>query len=207
MESNVIGLFPTGFVEFKLDISDHDMLEMIDAVEWTNHKQGFEEFPMYQISKQNLQDQPAFSSLSKQIIDCGIEYCNKIGYKPENLYITSMWMNKFSNSQSIGPHTHTNSLLSGVYYLNSTPDQGGTEFYNPISKMRNTISVTRDGNSPFLTDRISSKAEPNKLIMWPSYIEHRSEKNITSKARYTLSFNLLPTKLGNQEHFNYAEIK
>ena len=88
MESNVIGLFPTGFVEFKLDISDHAMLEMIDAVEWTNHKQGFEEFPMYQISKQNLQDELAFSSLSKQIIDCGIEYCNKIGYKPENLYIT-----------------------------------------------------------------------------------------------------------------------
>ena len=180
---------------------------MIDAVEWTNHKQGFEEFPMYQISKQNLQEDTAFESFTKTVIDCGLEYCNKIGYQPENLYITSMWMNKFSNSQSIGPHTHTNSLLSGVYYLNSTPDQGGTEFYNPISKMRNTISVTRDGNSPFLTDRISSKAEPNKLILWPSYIEHRSEKNITPKPRYTLSFNMLPTKLGNQEHFNYAEIK
>ena len=207
MESNTIGLFPTGFVEFKLDITDQDIHNMIDAVEWTNHKQGFEEFPMYQISKQNLQEEVAFESFTKTVINCGLEYCNKIGYQPENLYITSMWMNKFSNSQSIGPHTHTNSLLSGVYYLNSTPEQGGTEFYNPISKMRNTISVTRDGNSPILTDRISSKAEPNKLILWPSYIEHRSEKNITPKPRYTLSFNMLPTKLGNQEHFNYAEIK
>jgi len=207
MESKTIGLFPTGFVEFKLDISDQEIQDLINAVDWNNHKQGFEEFPMYQISKQNLQDDVKFANLSEKVIACGIDYCNKIGYKPENLYITSMWMNKFSNSQSIGPHTHTNSLLSGVYYLNSTPDQGGTEFYNPISKMRNTISVTRDGNSPFLTDRISSKAEPNKMIIWPSYIEHRSEKNITPKPRYTLSFNMLPTKLGNQEHFNYAEIK
>ena len=207
MESNVIGLFPTGFVEFKLNCTDQEIQDMIDSVEWTNHKQGFEEFPMYQISRQDLQNQTEFKSLADKIIECGLDYCKKIGYNPDNLYITSMWMNRFGNSQSIGPHTHTNSLLSGVYYLNSTPDQGGTEFYNPISKMRNTISVTRDGNSPFLTDRISSSAGPNKMVIWPSYVEHRSEKNITNKPRYTLSFNLLPTRLGNQEHFNYAEIK
>lgn len=207
MESNVIGLFPTGFVEFKLKFTDHDIQTMIDSVEWTNHKQGYEEFPMYQISSQNLQEKQEFKPLVDTIVQCGFEYCKKIGYQPEDLYITSMWMNKFGNTQSIGPHTHTNSLISGVYYLNSKPEQGGTEFYNPISKMRNTISVTRNGNSPFLTDRLSSSAEPNKMIMWPSYIEHRSEKNITGDFRYTLSFNLLPTKLGNQEHFNYAEIK
>lgn len=207
MQSKIIGLFPTGFVEFKLDYTDQQIQDMIDSVEWINHKQGYEEFPMYQISAQNLQEKNSFKQLTQKIIDCGFEYCKKVGYSPEDLYVTSMWMNKFSNTQSIGPHTHTNSLLSGVYYLNSTPDQGGTEFYNPISNMRNTISVTRDGNSPFLTDRVSSNAEPNKLIMWPSYIEHKSQKNITNNFRYTLSFNLLPTKLGNQEHFNYAEIK
>jgi uncharacterized protein (TIGR02466 family) len=207
MESKIIGLFPTGFVEYKLQFTDQEIQNMIDSVQWMNHKQGYEEFPIYQISKQDLQNQESFKKLADTVIKCGLNYCEKIGYKPENLYITSMWMNKFSNSQSIGPHTHTNSLLSGVYYLNSNPEQGGTEFYNPISKMRNSISVTRDGNSPFLTDRVASSAEPNKMVIWPSYVEHRSEKNITNKIRYTLSFNLLPTKLGNQEHFNYAEIK
>lgn len=207
MEYNTLGFFPTGFVEFKLDVSDQDIYDMIDAVEWTNHKQGYEEYPMYQVSKQNLQELTPFKSFTEKVIECGHIYCKSIGYQPNDLYVTSMWINKFANTQAIGPHTHTNSLISGVYYMNSTPEQGGTEFYNPVSKMRNTISVTRDGNSPFLTDKVVSKAEPNKMIMWPSYIEHRSEKNITNRVRYTMSFNLLASKLGNQEHFNWAEIK
>lgn len=207
MEYNTLGFFPTGFVEFKLDFTDQEINEMIDAVEWTNHKQGFEEYPMYQVSKQNLQEQQPYKNICDKIIECGYTYCKAVGYSPNDLYITSMWINKFDNTQLIGPHTHTNSLISGVYYMNTMPEQGGTEFYNPISKMRNTISVTRDGHSPFLTDKISSKAEPNKMIMWPSYIEHKSEKNITNRVRYTMSFNLLPSSLGNQEHFNWAELK
>ena len=206
MESRIIGLFPTAFGEYKLPLADADIYHLIHCVEWHNHHQGYTELPMYQITKQNLQDDANFKPLCDLILQCAFEYCNKIGYKPHDLYFTSMWMNKFDSGQAIGPHTHTNSLLSGVYYLNSTPEQGGTEFYNPVSKMRNTISVSRD-DTPFLTDKVSSKPEPNKLVMWPSYIEHRSEKNSSGKSRYTLSFNLLPTKLGNQEHFNWAELR
>jgi len=207
MEYNTLGFFPTGFVEFQLDFTDQEIHEMIDAVEWVNHKQGYEEFPMYQISKQNLHTQVEFKKFADKVIECGYIFCNSLGYQPEELKITSMWMNKFENVQSIGPHMHTNSFISGVYYLNTTPEQGGTEFYNPVSKMRNMISIKRDGHSPFLTDKIVSKAQANKMVMWPSYVEHRSEKNITKRTRYTMSFNIIPTTLGNQEHFNWAEIK
>jgi len=203
---NITGLFPTAFGEFKLDFSDAEIHDMIHRVEWMNHHQGFSEFPMYEITKQNLQDDKLFEKLCDAILSCAKTYCSQVGYKPYDLYITSMWMNKFDTSQTIGPHTHTNSLLSGVFYLNTTPDQGGTEFFNPVSKMRNSISVTRD-DTIFLTEKVASKAEPNKLILWPSYVEHRSEKNSTGKSRYTLSFNLLPSRLGNQEHFNWAELR
>ena len=199
-------MFPTAFGEFKLPFTDADNHNMIDSIEWLNHHQGYNELPMYQISKQNLQEDDAFEKISNLVIECAKIYCNNVGYKPHDLYITSMWMNKFDIGQTIGPHTHTNSLLSGVYYMNSLPEQGGTDFFNPVSKMRNTISVSRD-DTMFLADKVTSKAEPNKLILWPSYIEHRSEKNSTNKSRYTLSFNLLPTKLGNQEHFNWAELR
>jgi len=206
MECNFVGMFPTAFGEFKLSLTDAEIHNLINSVEWQNHHQGYNELPMYQITKQNLQQDNNFKNLSNTIIECAKNYCSNVGYKPYDLHITSMWMNKFDSGQTIGPHTHTNSLLSGVYYLNSIPEQGGTDFFNPVSKMRNSISVERD-DTVFLTDKITSKAEPNKLIIWPSYVEHRSEKNATGKSRYTLSFNLLPTQLGNQEHFNWAELR
>ena len=203
---NIIGMFPTAFGEFNLQLTDAEIHQLITSVDWQNHFQGYNELPMYQITKQNLQEDPAFKELSNTILECAKTYCNNVGYKPYDLCITSMWMNKFDTGQTIGPHTHTNSLLSGVYYMNSTPEQGGTDFFNPVSKMRNTISVSRD-ESVFLTDKVTSKASPNKLVIWPSYVEHRSEKNSTNKSRYTLSFNILPSKLGNQEHFNWAELR
>lgn len=199
-------MFPTAFGEFNLPLTDADIHQLISCVDWQNHHQGYSELPMYQITKQNLHEDSNFTQLSNVILQCANIYCNNVGYKPHDLYITSMWMNKFESGQTIGPHTHTNSLLSGVYYMNSLPEQGGTDFFNPVSKMRNTISVSRD-DSMFLTDKVTSKAQPNKLVLWPSYIEHRSEKNSTSKPRYTLSFNILPSKLGNQEHFNWAELR
>jgi uncharacterized protein (TIGR02466 family) len=206
MDCNIIGMFPTAFGEFRLKLTDAELYNLINNVEWYNHYQGYTELPMYEITKQNLQEDKNFNNLSNIILECAKEFCKNVGYKPHDLYITSMWMNKFDQGQTIGPHTHTNSLLSGVYYLNSVPEQGGTDFFNPVSKMRNTISVSRD-ESVFLTDKVTSKAEPNKLIIWPSYVEHRSEKNSTNKSRYTLSFNILPSKLGNQEHFNWAELR
>lgn len=206
MESRIIGMFPTAFGEFKLDFTDGEIYNLIHSVEWQNHFQGYSELPMYQITKQNLHEDINFKLLSDKVLECARAFCNQVGYKPHDLYITSMWMNKFETGQTIGPHTHTNSLLSGVYYMNSIPEQGGTDFFNPVSKMRNTISVSRD-ESMFLTDRVTSSAEPNKMVLWPSYVEHRSQKNSTNKPRYTLSFNILPTRLGNQEHFNWAELR
>ena len=203
---NIAALFPTAFGEFRLSLTDADIHTLIESVEWQNHHQGYNELPMYQITKQNLQDHIAFEEMCNLILQCAKTYCQDVGYKPHDLYITSMWMNKFSTGQTIGPHTHTNSLLSGVYYMNSLPEQGGTDFFNPVSKMRNSISVSRD-DTMFLTDKVTSRAEPNKLVLWPSYIEHRSEKNSTNKPRYTLSFNILSSKLGNQEHFNWAELR
>jgi len=203
-EFKIHNLWPTPVYENNFSF-DEDGIKYIKNVTYERMAtdNGFISIDRYLINDTRL------SELKKEI-DLHVEnYTKKFLDVKDNadFYMLNSWATRHDPGDWCQPHYHGSSLISGVYYLNSMPEQGGTEFYNPVSKMRNTISVTRDGHSPFLTDKIVSKAEPNKMIMWPSYIEHRSEKNITKKERYTMSFNLLSTTLGNQEHFNWAELK
>ena len=53
------------------------------------------------------------------------------GYEKQKIEITQMWANQQNDGSHHPPHTHGNSILSGIYYIKATDNSSGTQFFDP----------------------------------------------------------------------------
>lgn len=94
--------------------------------------------------------------------------------------INSMWANVNHQYCSNGAHVHQGTL-SGVFYLRVPKNSGKLVFVNP--------SVRSDAH-PIRADNYSVQPELYALILFPSWLEHYVEQNLSSQERISISFNI-----------------
>lgn len=118
----------------------------------------------------------------------------KIYYK-ENISfpIVDCWANKYTASQSLALHTHSNGFISGVYYLNSL-QTCSTCFTmpNPWSHEDPYKTLTIYKNE----DKIIYEVFPTEgtLLLFPSQLKHYININKDmKKVKYSISFNAFPS--------------
>lgn len=98
-----------------------------------------------------------------------------------------------------GIHFHTNSLFSGVVYIDVDSDSGGLELCkgSPASYYSVTYKIPfKNINYLSAQDWIIPPAV-GKIVIFPSYLLHSVLKNNTSKNRYSFAFNILPDNYRN----------
>ena len=64
-------------------------------------------------------ENPVYDSLCDKVIELCEKYMTDSSYLYEKLEITNMWSNIIGLGQYHAPHTHSNNILSGVYYPQS----------------------------------------------------------------------------------------
>ena len=163
--------FPTSIHEVKLNI---DYLDKKQMLLYVKHK--------------GKDDDLHCMSFFRPLADKVLEYSKKIlkdgGYEFDKIEITNMWGNLLSEGQSHAPHTHSNNILSGVYYLQSgSPIQ----FFDPrpaatILKPRNTPNWDNSGMIQF--DSVEDIA-----LFFPSWLMHWVPS--TSKERASIAWNII----------------
>ena len=86
-------------------------------------------------------------------------------------------------------HHHSNSDLSAAYYVSAHENCGDIVFYDPrpapvhnhpLSKKPNKLNATVN----------SIKPEAGMLVLFPSYLEHSVNPNLSDKKRIVISFNI-----------------
>ena len=131
-------LWPTNIYCFNTDVSilqHHDKMETDLKVDlkqnYTEIESGKEVgFNLYQ-GRDNLQNLESFKPFTEFVKNiCGGIF-NQEGYEKQEIEVTQMWANLQVDGGVHPPHTHANSLLSGVYYLRATDDTAGTQFFDP----------------------------------------------------------------------------
>lgn len=80
-------------------------------------------------------------------------------------------------------HTHKEDDFSGVYYLQAT-DCGDLRFPNPANILGDCGKT-----SPFMRD-FSFAPKDGDLIIWPSWLAHEVEPNLSNRERINLAFNI-----------------
>ena len=96
--------------------------------------------------------------------------------------ISQSWINVCPKGKAQVRHTHAGHQVSGVYYHRTTPEMGGNLFYNPNPYSKMCMFGTEEG--------IYFEPTPQSVILFPSWLEHATEKNNTDLNRYSIAFNV-----------------
>jgi len=139
----------------------------------------------------NLKDDVVFKPLTNEIFKNlnGLSDLFLIR-KDKKLVISAMWANINPSGGSNIPHTHPNSILSGVFYLKCNDKSGNICFTHPAMNHNyhfDTFSVSNYNN----INAGSRQIKPNvgKMLIFPSYQYHYVQTNLSNEDRVTLAFN------------------
>ena len=137
----------------------------------------------------NLGREPEFKELYDWFAECLEEIRVKQKYDCEKIEITNSWFNVALGGYQMfqNYHKHSMSMFSGVYYLS---EGAATSFEDPeVHRSEAELEVLRFDYQPWY----HSDAKPGKLVIFPSWLYHRTDPHFGSNDRYVISFNSFPT--------------
>jgi len=104
------------------------------------------------------------------------------------LYITQSWLNYTKAGEWHHKHTHSNSLMSGVFYVAAEEDLDKIVFIDDRYK---TIKIPGKAYNHFNAETWDFTVRTGMLILFPSHMQHMVEmKTSTHKnTRISLAFN------------------
>ena len=86
-------------------------------------------------------------------------------------------------------HHHSNSDLSAAYYVSAHENCGDIVFYDPRPATVYKHPIPKSPNNLNATVN-SIKPEAGMLVLFPSYLEHSVNPNMSDKKRIVISFNI-----------------
>lgn len=108
-------------------------------------------------------------------------------------YFLNSWIVKHYPKDWAQAHYHSNSLLSGVYYLKTEKNSGDINFKKKYNEQKIfPTSITPDYSEYNYTNSENFKfsAKNGNLIIFPSTLMHEVTKNESNNIRYSLAFNV-----------------
>jgi uncharacterized protein (TIGR02466 family) len=153
-------------------------------------------FDPYLNINSSLLDYPGFETFNSWIKRCSIDYINNtLGYDCDNVVITQCWINDCSKGGSQPPHNHTNSLISGTYYVNFIPAMHAPLiFIKPKIECKPYLELERNNTACSNDSYASVQQYEGNLLLWESHNIHAYKTNNTDN-RISISFNVIPETL------------
>jgi len=120
-----------------------------------------------------------------------------------DFYITQSWLNVVEPGGSIKSHYHSNSIISGAYYV-STEEGDNIAFYDRNNKAKEVIKFESKESNVWNSGTCVFPVNNNKLLLFPSWLDHAVEPNEKATTdRISISFNTFARGIfGEEKTFN-----
>tara|TARA_R110000803_G_scaffold32978_1_gene72324 strand:- start:244 stop:858 length:615 start_codon:yes stop_codon:yes gene_type:complete len=197
---NVAQVFPRliGIVNFQQNMDDIN--NQLEQVKSSNKDFGTRSEDSYVL------DQLPFLNFKQQLVEHANAYFeNVLCYKPSDLRMTQSWVNVKSPGEHHWPHKHPNSVISGTYYWQ---DDIVPLVFTDDKESNFHIEHDQDKLQEFDMAQkiINCYVQKNTLVLFESNLMHGVGPNNGNENRYSLAFNMFPTKLGNKEALSELNI-
>ena len=126
------------------------------------------------------------SKLVQDITNCMNQYCRDILGEEPSLRHTQSWINVNPPGSSHHKHFHSNSILSGVLYL-QVDDQTGKFLVH--REDNNRISNEIKNYNQYNYKYLFFEPKQFELYIFPSSLSHSVDENKSTENRISLSFN------------------
>tara|TARA_A100000164_G_scaffold366255_1_gene386843 strand:- start:261 stop:866 length:606 start_codon:yes stop_codon:yes gene_type:complete len=103
--------------------------------------------------------------------------------------INNMWAIINTGGSSNAQHQHGNSNISGAYYVRAPKNSGDIVFYDPRPA---PVYFHPNAKSPNLLNAQVNSVSPKEgvLVLFPSYLDHSVNENLSNEERIVISFNI-----------------
>lgn len=173
-------LFNLNIAKFTCDdtLTD-DVLRQVEKLEWRANKSNL-------VSQNDL-------FFHRELFDwfdlCLSQVHKEIGLPHDvKLPITSCWANKSNKLNAHHGHNHSNSIVSGIFYLSS--HTSGATIFNYTNIWVDSISHLKFKQAlPLMTNTAKVLPEKSTLLIFPSNIWHSVAGLSSNETRYSISFN------------------
>ena len=196
-DKKIYKLFPTPIFECKLNNFEQLNLELEKYIydlkkndekglKLSNRSGGWHS-PYFDIGKNEIVKK-FLNALSPHLL----EIINKdYGWKctPDQIRFEGMWsvINK-KNSYNIR-HFHPNCHLSAAYYVKAKENCGKIKFFEPLDqKLMKTPSKNK--TTELSAEVVNFTPNEGDLLIFPSYLHHSVEENLSGEDRIVISFNV-----------------
>ena len=145
-----------------------------------------------------------YDTLTDKILEYSKNVFDKLELKYDSFKITDMWSNVLKPGETHRPHTHSNNMLSGVYYVDAV-ETSGIIFTDPRPQAG---VIQPDVNKQILDNAsiVKYDSATNRMILFPSWLQHYVPVNETNKNRISVAFNIMFKGLvGSSTEYKSAE--
>jgi len=132
--------------------------------------------------------------LKEEIIIVSNSYVHEIGYNIERYNGFESWLNVFEKNSSEMLHNHYGSTVSGCYYVNDNEKFGTFEVPDPIDERSYWDKLhkqyKRRDFSLYSINSVSFGPRRGMILLFPSWLKHKVNRNDSVKERISIAFNL-----------------
>jgi len=185
MEATINGIFPTPVYISKLnrEISKQE-LDLINK----SQKDFYKNEGNTTSNNNYILEEKPFKNLKKDLMLRVQDYFDKVlSTKNVEPYITQSWLNYTETNQYHHKHSHPNSLVSGVFYINCDDKFDKIKFFNEEYK---TIKLEVKDWNLYNSESWWFSVKTGDIILFPSSLTHMVETKEGTNTRISLAFNI-----------------
>ena len=161
-----------------LETYAYDRKQLDEGVQISNYL-GWQSGPIRQ------DDNEAFdvlvAAITEQVNGCAVQ-----ADIPE-LAIQNIWLNVNGPGSYNHLHNHAGSILSGVYYVKATPEQGNIFFERGDNAEYFLPAMEKPDY--FTSTATTYKSMTDAIYIFPGWLKHSVQPNLTQDDRISISFN------------------
>ena len=186
IKSTINNIFPTPIYTTKLDRELTSLeLKFVDKIKKESYYNGQN---ITSNSNYVLNEKP-FLNLKKELYLRVKDYFEKVISSTDLVipFITQSWLNYTEKDQYHPKHSHSNSFVSGVFYINCHKELDKITFFNDDYK---TIKPEIKTWNLYNSESWWFPVKTNDIIMFPSSLNHMVETKQGDNTRISLAFNV-----------------
>tara|TARA_B100001109_G_scaffold244910_1_gene232053 strand:+ start:86 stop:700 length:615 start_codon:yes stop_codon:yes gene_type:complete len=182
-------LFPTLIYFEDNSLNNNDFKNIKDDILTEYKKEPRENWQ----SLPNLHNNSLYLPLVNKVKQMSVHVFNDQNLVVNDFVITSMWSNILKKGEYHKPHTHSNNYLSGVFYtLSDTDDNNRSDIMFQDPRLQADIFTPDTSMNTRENSRVwYVPALENRIIIFPSWLQHHVPVNKSDKVRSSIAFNVM----------------
>ena len=205
MIGKITQIFPTPVGKYKLqEFFSKEQLDFVNKIESKTYRNHGNKTS---IDTQIL-DNDIFKNIKKYCEDALNSFYKEV-YLPElnsniKIYITQSWLNYTYKNEFHHMHSHPNSFISGVLYIDADKNFDMITFTKPEHIYYDfDISSANDFN----TNEVFFRVNTGDIVLFPSNLHHRVPNTTNPNKRISLAFNsFIKGNIGKKMSLNYLQL-